>query len=69
MTHMMQAGYPEQDRKHTLSRALWEDDRRDIRPLYRPKDWQVVDRRNEKDKKKHNWSNKGGHIAPMFVPH
>ena len=22
----------------------------------------------KKDKKKHNWSNKGGHIAPIFVP-
>ena len=71
---MMQAEYPEQCRKHTFSRAIriydkmLEDDRRDIRPLYRPKDWQVVDRRNEKDRKKHNWSSKGGHIAPIFVP-
>ena len=23
---------------------------------------------NEKQKKKHNWSNKGGYIAPIFVP-
>ena len=74
MARMMQAGYPEQYQKHTLSRAIriydkmLEDDRRDIRPLYRPKDWQVVDRRNEKDRKKHNWSSKGGHIAPIFVP-
>jgi hypothetical protein len=29
---------------------------------------EFVDRRNKKDKKKHNWSNKGGHIAPIFVP-
>ena len=38
------------------------------RPLYRPKDWNVVARRLEKQKKKYNWSTKGGHIAPIFVP-
>ena len=36
--------------------------------LYRPKDWNVVARRKQKELKKYDWSNKGGHIAPIFVP-
>ena len=28
----------------------------------------VVARKKEKEKKKYNWSTKGGHIAPIFVP-
>ena len=27
-----------------------------------------MERQKEKQKKKHNWSNKGGYIAPIFVP-
>jgi hypothetical protein len=45
-----------------------EDDMNGLRPLYRPKDFERVERQKEKQKKKHNWSNKGGHIAPIFVP-
>ena len=26
------------------------------------------ERRRSKEKKKHSWSNKGGHVAPIFVP-
>ena len=44
------------------------DDREDVRPLYRPKDWDTVNRRNKKRNKRNNWSGKGGHIAPIFVP-
>jgi hypothetical protein len=28
----------------------------------------VVARAKEKEKKKHNWSRRGGHIAPIFIP-
>ena len=45
-----------------------EDDRNGLRPLYRPKDFERVKRRKEKQKKKTSWSNKGGHVAPIFVP-
>ena len=44
------------------------EDEDGTRPLYRPKEWNVVARRKEKDKKKHDWSTRGGHIAPIFVP-
>ena len=39
-----------------------------IRPRYRPKDWQLDERRQLKKKKKHSWSTIGGYIAPIFVP-
>ena len=70
----MHAAYPEKYRRDTLSRALRiydkmvEDDRIGLRPLYRPKDFERVKRQKEKQKKKTNWSNKGGFVAPIFVP-
>ena len=36
--------------------------------MYRPKDWKVVAGAKEKDKKKHNWSRRGGHIASIVIP-
>ena len=45
-----------------------EDDMEGKRPIYRPKGWNVVERKKEKIREKHNWSNRGGHIAPIFVP-
>ena len=40
----------------------------DRSPIYTPKDWQVVTRKKEKERKKYNWSTRGGHVAPIFVP-
>ena len=74
MSRMMEAGYPERYRKDTLCRCLRiydkmvEDDANGIRPLYRPKDYDIANRRKEKQRKKNNWSIKGGYIAPIFVP-
>ena len=74
MARMMQAGYPEKYRKDTLCRGLRiydkmvQDDQDGVRPIYRPKDWNVVARRKEKEKKKNDWSTRGGHVAPIFVP-
>ena len=74
MVRMMQAGYPEQYRKDTLCRAIRiydkmvDDDHSGVRPLYRPKDFERLARRKEKQRKKKSWSNKGGYIAPIFVP-
>jgi hypothetical protein len=71
---MMNHGYPERYRVDTLNRALniydkmKKDEEDGIRPLYRPKEWNVIARVKEKDKKKYNWSTKGGHTAPIFVP-
>ena len=56
----------------TLTRAfriydrMVEEDSSGKRPLYRPKDWNIVARRKEKEK--FEWSTMGGHIAPIFVP-
>ena len=74
MLRMMQHGYPQQYRVDTLTRALRiydhmvEEEKKGIRPLFRPKDWNIPARRKEKEKKKYKWSTKGGHIAPIFVP-
>ena len=74
MAQMMQSGYSEQYRKNILCRALRiydtmnKDDQDGVRPLYRPRDWQAEERRQKKQKKKHNWSAKGGKISPIFVP-
>ena len=74
MLRMMHHGYPERYRSDTLKRALniydkmVKDDKDGIRPLYRPKEWNVIARKKEKEKKKYNWSTRGGHTAPIFVP-
>ena len=70
----MHSGYPEKYRTDTLSRSfsiydkMVQEDSNGTRPLYRPKDWNVVARRKAKEKKKYNWSTRGGHVAPIFVP-
>jgi hypothetical protein len=74
MSRMMTAGYPEKYRKHTLERSLRiydkmiKDDLEGIRPIYRPKDWNIGERRKSKRKKQHSWATMGGHVAPIFVP-
>ena len=74
MARMMQANYPQNYRRDTLNRALRiydqkvKDDMEGVRPIYRPKGWKYIQRRQEKDKKKNDWSTKGGHVAPIFVP-
>ena len=74
MLRMMLHGYPEKYRVDTLTRALRiydnmvKEDDNGTRPLYRPKEWNVINRRKDKQKKKHDWSTKGGYIAPIFVP-
>ena len=72
MLRMMKSGYPQKYRVDTLKRTLRiydkmvEDDNNGTRPLYRPKDWTVVARRKQKQKKKHEWSTRGGHVAPIL---
>ena len=74
MTRMMNAGYNESIRKQTLLRAfkiydkMKKEDSDGIRPIYRPKGWQREERSKKKKSKKHKWSAKGGHVAPIFVP-
>ena len=75
MGRMKTAGYPEKYRKEILQHGLgiYEKMRRDdesgTRPIYRPRDWQAGERRRtKKKKKKHDWSTRGGHVAPIFVP-
>ena len=45
-----------------------EDDLSGKRPLYRPREYERIPRKLEKQKKKMNWSNRGGYISPIFVP-
>ena len=53
MARMMHCGYPEKHRVDTLVRAfriydkMIEEDKKGIRPMYRPKDWNVVSRRKK----------------------
>ena len=74
MIRMKSAGYNEVYRKEVLTHALgiydkkWEDDRNGVRPIYRHKSWHKQERKEKKKRKKHEWSTKGGHIAPIFVP-
>jgi hypothetical protein len=72
----MHCGYPEKYRVDTLNRAISifdkmkEEDNNGTRPLYRPKDWNVVARRKEKEKKKYDWSTRGGTCCPhLCSPH
>ena len=74
MVRMMQAGYPQKYRGDTLQRSLRifdkmvQDDLSGTRPLYRPKEYERIPRKINKQKKKENWSNRGGYVAPIFVP-
>ena len=74
MRRMMKSGYKQKYRIDTLTTALRIFDKMKkeeidgTRPLYRPKEWNIVARRKEKERKKYEWSTKGGHVAPIFVP-
>ena len=76
MLRMMRAGYPEKYRIDTLTRALriYDDmiqkDLEGTRPLYRPKDWNRAERQKAKQKKKYEWSTRGGLYCAYFcAPH
>ena len=45
-----------------------QEDEEGVRPMNRPRNWQVEERRKKKKEKRHSWSSKGGYIAPLFVP-
>ena len=68
------SGYSEGYRKNVLCHALriydkmCQENESGARPIYRPKDWHREERLIDKRKKKHNWSSKGGYIAPIMVP-
>ena len=69
MSRLMKAGYDENFRKMILSWALsiYDKMQKDDLEGVRPREWQLEERRKNKIRKKHNWSTKGGHIAPIFV--
>ena len=60
MGRMMTAGYGEQYRRSSLGHALRiydkmrKEDDEGIRPLHRPRDWNIEERRIEKSRKKRN---------------
>ena len=69
-----EAGYGENYRKTILEQALsiYDDkidkDKRGVQPIYRPKEWQKEERKKKKRENRHDWSTKGGYIAPIFIP-
>ena len=71
---MKAAGYSQDYRQHVLQNALNIYDLKlrkndeGITPLNRPKGYRKLERRKEKHQKKRNWSQKGGHVAPIKVP-
>ena len=74
MLRMRKAGYNETYRETTLTNAIniyakkVDDEKNNIRPIYRNKNWKKEERRKTKENKKKNWATKNGHIAPIFVP-
>ena len=74
MMRMREAGYSQSYRRRVLMAAIkiydqkMEDERRGVRPMFRPKTWKKEERRKEKEKKRKEWALKKGHIAPIFVP-
>ena len=74
MKRMKIAGYGERYRENVLKQALstydkkWKDHREGVRPIFRPKGYKKEKRKRQKEKKRRDWSKKGGGIAPIFVP-
>ena len=74
MVRMREAGYGEGMRRTVLQHAanifesMKRDDENGVRPLYREKGYLRIERKKSKMAKKHNWSTKGGYIAPIMVP-
>ena len=73
MRRMKVAEYSEKYRKNILEQALriydkkWEDDRKGVRPIFRPKSWKKEERKEAKNTKKQRWAKKGIY-SPIFVP-
>ena len=74
MLRMRKAGYNEKYRESILTNAIniytkkIEDEKNNVRPVYRNKNWKKDERRKDKENKRKNWATKNGHIAPIFVP-
>ena len=74
MRRMARAGYGEVYRHGVLKKAvsIYEGklraDREGTVPLNRPTDYQKVERRADKKKKKHSWVTKGGYTSSIIVP-
>ena len=71
---MREADYSKNYRRSVLQQALAiynrkvEEEKNAERPIYRPKSWQKEERKKMKEEEKHQWSTKGGFVAPIFVP-
>ena len=74
MRRMARAGYGEVYRHGVLKKAvsIYEGklraDREGTVPLNRPTDYQKVEKRADKKKKKHSWVTKGGYTSSIIVP-
>ena len=49
-------------------RILKENEEQGIRPVNRPKDWHIEERREDREKKRLNWYKQGGFKSVLFVP-
>ena len=74
MARMKDGGYNEGCRKYSLGHALCiydkmkEDATSGVRPMFRPREGEEEERRISTKRKRRGWSEKGGYIAPIFVP-
>ena len=73
VVRMYHAGYTEKFRSDVVRQALarydgmLQADRDGLHPLYRERDWQDAERRQQKEKKKTNWLTKGGYDTVIMV--
>ena len=75
MARMQAAGYDKSFRAQVLKSAfvahdkMKEDERNEIRPMYRAKHWKRNERRKEKLKKAKNWYKTGGNRSFSYQQH
>ena len=71
---MQLSGYDKQFRYEIVKSAInafmkmKENEINNIRPIHRPKNWKINERKIEKEKKKQNWFNKDRYNSVLFIP-
>ena len=73
MMKMQYSGYNQIFRYHVVNGAIKayekikEKEELGVRPMHRPKDWEVQSRRKEKERKRQSWYKEGGFDSVIFV--
>ena len=74
MRKMQYSGYSKKFRHEVLLSAVEaynkinDNDKRGIRPMYRPREWKREEREEEKKRKQREWYTKGGYDSVIFIP-